>query len=130
MVVAKPDGPGLRRVGRLAAVAAVVAVGLGLVAGPAMAASDTPDLDAFSGCVSAHGTLGQVQRGSAPRLAQLQLISATVAASRTRGARKVAKKLRRAEGGPAVTAALEAIATWCTAHGVPPITVPTTAAPG
>lgn len=115
---------------RLAAVAVLTVVGLGLGARPAPAASDTPDLDAFSGCVSAHSTLAQLQRGSTPRLAQLQLITATVAASHTRGARTVAKRLRRAEGGPAVEAALGRITAWCTAHGVPPITVPTTAAPG
>lgn len=115
--------------GRRVAAGLLVLAGLGLLTAPAGAATDAPDLDAFSGCVSAHSTLTQLRQGYALRPAQRNLLVATIAASRTRGARKVVKQLRRATGTD-VEAAMVALTTWCTAHGVPPITVVTTAPPG
>lgn len=104
----------------------VVVLAIGLAAGavrPAGAAN-APDLNAFSGCVSAHSAVAAIARGSTFRPAQRVLIAATIAASRTTGARKVAKGLRTAKSDADAAAALGAIAAWCTAHGVPPITLP------
>lgn len=120
----------MRVIGRRWAPALIVIVGLGSVAGPAAAAPDRPDLDAFSGCLGAHSALSRIREGGALERAQRNLIVATIAASDTAGARKVAKKLRRARTAAAVDAAMAGLTTWCSAHGVPPAVVPTTRPPG
>ena len=120
----------MRGVRRRLAAGGLVLAAFGMVAGPAAAATDAPDLDAFSGCVSAHSALARMRTGAPLNATQRSLVVATIAASQTRGARKVAKRLRRAKSAAAVEAAMVALTTWCTAHGVPPITVPPTAAPG
>lgn len=114
---------------RIVATVVLASAALVAVGGPAVAAPSAPDLDAFSGCVSAHSAVATYARGDTPKPASVNLIVATVAASQTAGARKVAKKLRRAKTAARTRAAIGAIADWCNAHGVPPITLPATTVP-
>ena len=115
---------------RITASAVLACVALAMLAAPAAAASSAPDLDAVSGCVSAHSASATYARGETPKPAFVNLIVATVAASHTAGARKVAKGLRRARTAPSTQAAIGAIAAWCIAHGVPPLTLPPTTTAG
>jgi hypothetical protein len=112
----------------------VTALGCALVltVGPARPAGAAagPDLAAFSGCIAVHNADQGYDRGATPALTDIDLIRATLLASRSKGARKVARTVTRKASAPRLEAAIARAAEWCVALGVPPITLPTTAPAG